>query len=74
MTVAQDQASLALARAQMDAILGTGAVVTADGRTLTFVDLPKIQEVIEWLEARIGAASTTRNGGRNQLIEVVPRV
>lgn len=48
-----DAELLSLARSQIVQILASGQAYGIDGRSLTRTDLPKIQQFIEWIEARV---------------------
>ncbi len=77
MSKAEDIATLAKVRTHIDRILETGQSVTADGRTLSHVNLDTLWKSVGILEKRIGnagsAAGANSKAGRNRLIAAVPR-
>lgn len=78
MSYSDDVLELQLVRSQVQRILQTGSVVSADGRTLTHVNLPDLRAHQGWLEERIANARQSVSGnqrrGRGRSIDVVPRV
>lgn len=70
-TTTELKTQLAKVHTAIEEILDTGHSVSADGRSLTMVDIDKLREHADWLEGKIAARS---GRGRNRIIEVTPNV